>query len=432
MNRLKVLMLGWEFPPIINGGLGIASQGIAKALSSVVDLTMILPKTSANYVLDNVDLIGINSLNLEHLKEEISHSETVIVGTKSVIVPVDLLPYQPVYESEIEIQEEIQEQLNHNFPEINQEDIKSFAGEIYGNDIWEKIDKYAKIATNIAATKEFDVIHAHDWMTFLAGLTIKEKFGKPLVLHIHSLETDRAGIGSRGSVYQLEQYAAQQADAIIAVSQYTASVLVHHYGIDADKITVVHNGIEPISAFKTEKPFPEKLVVFLGRLTGQKGPDYFLETAQKVMLAYPNVRFVIAGTGEKLKALIETGAYKQLGTRLHFTGFSPREKVFEMLSMADVYCMPSVSEPFGLSALEAASFGVPIVISNQAGVSEVLPSALRADFWDVIGMARQIVSLLRDKELSNQKVKEAYKDLEEVSWAFAAEKSVALYEKLLS
>ena len=432
MNRLKVLMLGWEFPPIINGGLGIASQGIAKALSTIVDLTLILPKTSAEYVLDNVELIGINSLNLENLREEISHSETVIVGTKSIIVPVDLLPYQPVYESEIEIQEEITSQLNNNFPEINQDDIKSFAGEIYGNDIWEKIDKYAKIATNIAATKDFDVIHAHDWMTFLAGLTIKEKFGKPLVLHIHSLETDRSGIGSRGSVYQLEQYAAQQADAIIAVSQYTASVLVHHYGIDADKISVVHNGIEPITAFKTEKPFPEKLVVFLGRLTGQKGPDYFLETAQKVMLAYPNVRFVIAGTGEKLKALIETGAYKQLGTRLHFTGFLPREKVFEMLSMADVYCMPSVSEPFGLSALEAASFGVPIVISNQAGVSEVLPSALRADFWDVIGMARQIVSLLRDEELSNQKVKEAYKDLEEVSWSFAAEKSVALYEKLLS
>jgi|Laugrespbdmm15sd_2_1035082.scaffolds.fasta_scaffold04421_3 glycogen(starch) synthase len=434
-EKLKVLMLGWEFPPVINGGLGVACFGLSKAMTGLVDLSLIIPKTAAGFVVENLELIGLNQLTIEQFKNQgasTTNTNTYDVFKEVTFVEADFAPYKN-YASKTDVTCESTEVISSKNPEVTQDDILSFesVGDIYGTDIWDKIQRYAKVVSKIAQNKDFDVIHAHDWMTFVAGLQVKHESGKPLVLHIHSLETDRAGIGSRGGVYQLEKYAMELADLVIPVSNYTASVIKHHYGIDTDKITSVHNGVEALTPYKTKKPFPEKLILFLGRLTGQKGPGYFLETAQKVIASEPNVRFVMVGTGDKLKSLIEAGAFKQIGNKFHFTGFLSPEKVHELLSMADVYCMPSVSEPFGISALEATQYGVPCVISNQSGVSEVLPSALSADFFDVNQMAKHIVSLLNDGKLKKKVVLNGYEDLKNVSWENAAQKVVSLYRDKL-
>ncbi len=442
MKKINVLMLGWEFPPVVNGGLGIACLGLAKALSAIVNLSIIVPQASTEYLIEQMELIGLNQIDLQKLKTDLAAREVSVqtnFSDESIesisFIPVDFYPYENVSsEQQAVINKSIKSTVTENYipkPSVTAEDLATFSGDLYGDDIWTKIQQYANVASKVASTKHFDVIHAHDWMTFAAGLQIKHESGKPLVLHIHSLETDRAGIGSRGGVFQLEQHAMNHADLIIPVSNYTASVIQHHYGINASKVAPVHNGVEKVETFKTEKPFPEKLVLFLGRLTGQKGPSYFLEIAHKVLQNYPNVRFVVAGTGDKLKGLIETSAYKQIGSRIHFTGFLDREKVYELLSMADVYCMPSVSEPFGISALEAAQFGVPCVISNQSGVAEVLPSALTADFWDISLMARNIFSLLKDEKLTNEVVTNTLKDLDNISWEHAAEQIVTLYQSRL-
>jgi len=223
----------------------------------------------------------------------------------------------------------------------------------------------------------------------------------------------------------------EQADRVIPVSTYTGEILADHYGIAPAKIRPVHNGAEPVATFATQKKFPEKLVLFLGRLTAQKGPEFFLQIAAKVLERTPDVRFVMAGTGEKLRPLIESGAFHGLGGHFHFTGFLDKRKVNELLSMTDVYCMPSVSEPFGLSALEAAQFGIPAVISKQSGVSEVLKGALTADFWDVEMMAKHICDLLGDDELRARVVRQAAQDISAATWDAAAKNVVVVYRELL-
>jgi len=221
------------------------------------------------------------------------------------------------------------------------------------------------------------------------------------------------------------------ADLVIPVSNYTARIVKDHYGVPEYKIATVHNGAEPVESYTSEKKFPEKLVLFLGRLTSQKGPEYFLEIASLVLSENPDVRFVMAGTGEKMRDLIETGAFKGLGGRFHFTGFLNKERVNQLLSMTDIYCMPSVSEPFGLSALEAAQFGIPAVISKQSGASEILKASLKADFWDTQLMAKHINDLLTDDDLREKVAEDALEDIKAATWGAAAEKIVEHYKVLL-
>jgi glycogen(starch) synthase len=425
-NRPKVLMLGWEFPPLINGGLGVACYGLAKELSKITDLSIILPKADPNFILQNTETIGLNNFDIENLK--ISSSSRAYTFLNDVdFVNANLLPYQV---KEIELFEkkyattdvtQLKSKLRTDLDVFNTNDL-------YDGAVGERVYNFAKIATLLAVQKDFDVIHAHDWMTFVAGMEIKAMTGKPLVLHIHSLEIDRNSPESKGWVYQIEKSAMEYADAIIPVSFYTGHMIQTHYGISSEKIFPVHNGIEQVQAFRSESSLPEKVVLFLGRLTGQKGPEYFFETAAKVLEFMPNVRFVMAGSGNMMKGLIEMGAYKHLGNRFHFTGFLTSDKVRQLYSIADVYVMPSVSEPFGLSALEAAQFGVPCVISKQSGVAEVLPSALKADFWDIEKMASNIISILKYKGLRDQLVKDAYHDLSKISWSNSAKHIVDIYK----
>ncbi len=421
MKRLKVLTLGWEFPPIINGGLGVASYGLTKAISKLADVTLILPKSDPSMVLENVELIGLNHVDIEKLKliEEID--ETYETFSQVEYIDSDFSPYKDnLTDLTTEItKKEVTKKFNYL------DDIGAFAiDDLYGHDMWEKVHKFARLAVRIAADKEFDVIHAHDWMTFIAGCEIKAKYHKPLVLHVHALETDRTTTDNRGDVYHIEKSAMEYADLVVPVSNYTAQQIVQYYQIPKDKIFAVHNGLEPVQTYKTVKSFPEKMILYLGRLTGQKGPGYFLEVAHRVTQKVDDVRFVMAGTGDRLKNLIETGAYKRLGSKFHFTGFLNREKVHQLYSMADVYVMPSVSEPFGLSALEAAQFGVPCVISNQSGVSEVLHHALKADFWDVDTMANQIIELLQNQEKRDQVIHDTYADLKNITWDNSANELV--------
>lgn len=425
-------MLGWEFPPIINGGLGVACLGMAKALSKHADLSIILPKTDPDFLVDNVELIGLNNISADQISVE--ETEKVYKEFSEVeFVDTSILPY-PVYQTEeksfiVAKEKEVTVKESH----ITKTDLSTFqADDLYGEDVVQKVQEYAKYALALAKKKDFDVIHAHDWMTFLAGIYIKHATGKPLVLHVHSLSYDRTGPEGRGWIYDVEVRGMQEADLIIPVSNYTSEVCKNHLGADASKLFPVHNGVELVEAFKEESSFPEKLVLFLGRVTLQKGPEIFLEIASKVMEECKDVRFVMAGTGDKLKRIIESGAYKQVGNKFHFTGFLNKEKVNHLLSIADVYCMPSVSEPFGLSALEAAQFGVPAVISKQSGVAEVLTSALKADFWDVDLMAEHIVSLLEDEKLKEKVVKESYDNLASLTWDDAASKIMNVFHEKLA
>ncbi len=427
MKKLKVLSLGWEFPPIINGGLGVACYGLSQSLAKLVDLTLIIPKSDIGADLPGANLIGLNMLNPDHYrltKEQLAHSYESFANVIE-IPQTNFSPYSDnelvsVDKKESTHTEVVTEKKVTVFTHF--EDLPTFnIEELYGEDIYDKIQRYAQVVAHIAATLEFDVIHAHDWMTFLAGMEVKAQSGKPLVLHVHALETDRTGTENRGFVFNLEKQAMQYADSIIAVSKFTADSILKYYQVSLSKVHAVHNGVEAVVPYKSEKGFPEKMVLFLGRLTGQKGPGYFMEVAQRVLNKYPDVRFVMAGSGDRLKTLIETGAYKKLGTKFHFTGFMDREKVYQLLSMADVYCMPSVSEPFGLSALEAAQFGVPTVISRQSGVSEVLKGALSTDFWDVDRMAKNIVDLLTNDKIRERVINENYKNLETLTWDNSAE-----------
>jgi glycosyltransferase involved in cell wall biosynthesis len=426
-QKPKVLMLGWEFPPLLNGGLGVACYGLIKALVNYCDISLILPKSDPNFHLKNLETIGINNLDVSELALASNIKEYKFLQNVD-FVESNLLPYQT---SDIEFLSQ-----KYPTPDVNlikerlTVDLKVFeTNDLYDSAIGERIYKFAKIAAIIASQKDFDVIHAHDWMTFVAGMEIKAMTGKPLVLHVHSLEVDRNGPDSKGWIYQIEKSALEYADKIIPVSNYTAGVLTNYYGIPSYKITPIHNGIEQVQSYRSDSNLPEKIILFLGRITGQKGPEYFFETAAKVLEFMPNVRFVMAGAGDMMKGLIESSAYKHLGNKFHFTGFLGPERVRYLLSIADVYVMPSVSEPFGLSALEAAQFGVPCVISKQSGVAEVLPSALKADYWDVEKMASNIISILKYKGLRDQLVKDAYIDLSKISWENTAKR---VYESYLA
>lgn len=428
MKRMRVLKLGWEFPPLINGGLGVACLGLSRALAKHVDLTVLVPKSAAEADFHDFELRGLNTLSVGDLKEaeERYRYESFAQVRK---VPVFLDPYDDGVDS---LPPEMSSGEEQVFSKTTTRQLEAFkVGELYGADLGSKVIEFSKVAAKMAMMEEFDIIHAHDWMTFLAGVEVKKAIDKPLVVHIHALQYDRAGADSRGWIYDMEKYGMEMADCIIPVSHYTGQIISTHYGIDPRKIRPVHNGADPVEVFATKKKFPEKLVLFLGRLTSQKGPEFFLETASRVIALNPEVRFVVAGTGDKLRPLIESGAFRGLGAHFHFTGFLDKQKVNDLLSMTDVYCMPSVSEPFGLSALEAAQFGIPAVISKQSGVAEVLKGALKADYWDVELMAKHINELLTNETLREQVVEQAKLDIAASTWDAAAAKVMKVYDEMI-
>lgn len=406
-------MLGWEFPPIINGGLGVACHDLSSAMSKFADITMVVPKSSPEFKAEKINLIGVNNIDVKDLHNYGEHANLPFTLHP---VPANLDPY---YSSSNFKSQAGQpgESRSHTFDIDN----------LYGGDVIQKVHQFSDITTSLSSTLDFDVIHAHDWMTMLAGIKIKQRTGKPLVMHIHSLEVDRSGPDSKGWVYDLEKKGMEYADMLMPVSHFTAQNIHQYYGISKNKMAVVHNGSTPVVPFKSKRMFKEKTVLFVGRLTRQKGPERFLDIAAKVLEQDPDVRFVMAGTGDYFRSMLEQSAYKQIGNRFHLTGFLNLEKLRYLFSMSDVYCMPSVSEPFGLSAVEAAQFGIPCVISKQSGVSEVLDGALTFDHWDVNKAAGHIINVLRDSELKEQVVKKSNSNLNTITWDLSAQKIMKAY-----
>jgi glycosyltransferase involved in cell wall biosynthesis len=303
----------------------------------------------------------------------------------------------------------------------------------YGPNLLTEIVRYARVAGAIARSAPHDVIHAHDWLTMLAGVEAKRVSGKPLVVHVHATEFDRSGENVNQVVYDIERLGMERADKVVAVSHYTKDIIVRRYGIPATKVEVVHNAVTRIrngeeSAAQLARR--EKVVLFLGRITFQKGPDYFVEAAAKVLRHRKDVRFVMAGSGDMAPRMIERVAELKLGRRFHFTGFLNGAAVEQMFRESDIYVMPSVSEPFGISPLEAMAYDVPVIISKQSGVAEVLRHALKVDFWDVSELASKIIALLDHGPLRQELVEQGAKELENIQWGNAARKLGAVYEQI--
>lgn len=430
---MKVLILGWEFPPLFSGGLGVATYGMVKALSPLAYIRLIIPTSGPVSDLGQTQIIGLNQIIASQVNQERIHFSSQLSNTEIHTLPIAISPYHHINEilakrSVHEIDSEALKKGNVTLKQIQ----GIFSGnEVYGPDILEKVGLYTALTEMLAADAGFDVVHAHDWVTYPAAVNIKRKSGKPMIVHVHALETDRVGKEARNAIYHIEKYGLENADRVIAVSQYTKDQILLHYGIAPDKITVIHNGIEPAEPIRHKHTLRDKLVVFLGRITHQKGPHFLLETAEKVTRVYPRVKFVVAGTGDQFAHLLESSAYKKLGSKFIFAGFITKEKVNQLLAMADVYFMPSVSEPFGLTVLEAAQQKVPTVISAQSGAAEVVKSSLKADYWDTDKYANYIHALINYHALGQELTEKATHELETLTWDHNARKIMSVYEQLI-
>lgn len=429
-------MLGWEFPPAFTGGLGVACYGIVKALHHSIAIHLVIPQSVPHVELDGVQITGLNQLDSLGATEELSDFDYRYLVNTFHRLPVGLTSYPRSMEKRGMRSRTLQESFELreiiDDPSATWADVAKlvFSGdEIYGYDISYRTHLYARLVDQISSKIDFDIVHAHDWPTFEAALAVKQSTGKPLVLHIHSLETDRAGENIRNAIYDLEKYAMINADQIIAVSQYTKNQIVRLYQIDPDKINVVHNGSEPALASSFKKKVKEKWIVFVGRITSQKGPNFLLQTAEKLVKVCPEARFVVAGDGDMFPHLITEVAYKKLGKYFIFTGFLSKERINDLLAVADIYFMPSISEPFGLSALEAAQQNVPSVISNRSGAAEVLINTLQADFWDTDKFADYLNALIHYPALKKEIKAKLNEDIKSLTWENAAKNILKVYDQ---
>ena len=423
-------MFGWEFPPHITGGLGTACFGLTKGLlHQGVEVIFVVPKAYGDENQQAVSLVNASDVSID-IKNSIY--EDYWDNISYIEVGSNLVPYMSPDEFYNIINKK--EQTGSSTQESILSKTYQFSGK-YGQYLMEEVHRYALVAGTIAYQNNFDVIHAHDWLTYPAGIAAKKISKKPLIIHVHATEFDRSGENVNQTVYDIERQGMEYADHIIAVSNLTRNIIIERYGISPEKVFTVHNAVEPSNYNDnqyTEKNVKEKIVTFLGRVTFQKGPDYFVEAAYKVLQKDSNVRFVMAGSGDMLNRMIRRVAELRISNKFHFTGFLDAENVDKMFSMSDVYVMPSVSEPFGISPLEAMRSNVPVVISKQSGVSEVLKYALKIDFWDIDAMADAIYGLLHYDALSKMFVRYGKDEVDNMKWDNAAKSVKDLYIKALN
>lgn len=426
---MKVLMFGWEFPPHITGGLGTACFGLTKGLlQHGVEVLFVVPKAYGDESQEAVRLINASDIvvNMQHTDYQNFWSRITYMEIGS-----NLIPYVGPEEFETIVTENLKyttETLSSVFAERFE-----FSGK-YGQDLMAEVSRYALIGSSIAANQTFDIIHAHDWLTYPAGIAAKYISGKPLVVHMHATEFDRSGENINENIYEIERKGMEEADRVITVSNLTRNIVIERYGIDPDKVKTVHNAVEPTDRSEftgMQKHVKEKVVTFLGRVTFQKGPEYFVEAARKILDKDPNVRFVMAGTGDLLEKMIRRVAKLHMATKFHFTGFLKGENVDRMFAMSDVYVMPSVSEPFGISPLEAMRSNVPVVISKQSGVAEILNHALKVDFWDIDALADAIYGLLHYQSLSSMFAKHGEQEVNNLKWDNAANNVLDIYKQVV-
>jgi glycosyltransferase involved in cell wall biosynthesis len=411
-------MFGWEFPPHISGGLGTACFGLTKGLAKHnVDVIFVVPRAYGDEDQRAVRIVNASDVPFDFNDTEYKEFWKRV---KYMEIGSSIIPYvgPEEFEKALERKEKKGESYTSN---VFSKQYK-FSGK-YGTNLMEEVSRYALIASAVALKEDYDIIHAHDWLTYPAGIAAKKSSGKPLVIHIHATEFDRTGENVNDIVYGIEKEGFENADKIIAVSILTRNTVINRYGINPDKIVTVYNAVDQSLIKEIEevkRTLNDKIVTFLGRITYQKGPEYFIEAAHKILKKDKNVRFVMAGSGDMLNKMIERVASLRIADRFHFTGFLKGEAVNKMFALSDVFVMPSVSEPFGIVPLEAMRVNVPVVISKQSGVSEILKHALKIDFWDVDAMADSIYGLCHYDALSEMFKKYGKEEVESLKWEDAA------------
>jgi len=425
---MKVLMFGWEFPPHITGGLGTACYGMTKGLlKQGAEVLFVVPKAYGDEDQQAVRLVNASDVTVDIQDEEFKQLTKNLTYLE---IGSNIFPYLDPEEFEKISRETITETEKKSRRKSVYSKNYQFSG-TYGTNLMEEITRFALVAGTIARQYDFDVIHAHDWHTYYAGIAAKQASGKPLVCHIHATEFDRTGENVNTIVFGIEQKGMAAADRVIAVSDLTRNTVINRHGIDPDKVFTVHNAIEPVEKpeiLSIKKAVKEKVVTFLGRITFQKGPEYFIETAYKVLQKDRNVRFVMAGSGDMLNRMIRRVAELKIADRFHFTGFLRGEAVDKMFALTDVFVMPSVSEPFGLVPLEAMRINVPVIVSKQSGVAEILKHAIKVDYWDVNGTADAIWGLLHYNALTKTFIKYGKDEVDSLKWEFAAVKIIDVYK----
>jgi len=469
---MRILMLGWEFPPFISGGLGTACYGLTKALSELgTEVLFVLPRGAVNEQAQHVRVMSAPEAApsaapnaAPGTRDPGGQTYWTIEGIEHVrLVPVGvaLKPYL----TEEEYREERLREERAKSVTVDQADAAAKAASAaasgaqqsgqpaepafdpnrptslgimgspgnYAGDMISEVHRYARLVAEVARHTEFDVIHAHDWMTYPAGLSVSALSGKPLVVHIHSTEFDRSGVNINQRIYDIERAGLHGARRVICVSRLTRDIVTSRYGVPESKCRVIYNAItingEPLphSVQRIEKD--DKIVLFLGRITMQKGPEYFLAAAKRVLEVMDNVKFVMAGSGDMIRRMIELAAAMGIGQHVTFTGFLRGHDIDEVFKMADLYVMPSVSEPFGLAPLEALTHDVPVLISKQSGVSEVLTHALKVDFWDINEMANKIIAVLRHPPLQKTLREHGAFEVRKFAWIDAARQVVGVYQE---
>lgn len=416
MSAKKVLMFGWEYPPHHVGGLGVACKGMAHALiDNDVHVCFVLPKKFN---------ITEHKVTLKFADEKVTTSPT-----NPIIIPhLEILAreLQNPYITSIEYEKKLRIFIKAG-------------GKIVPRTLVEQIDHYATLVRSFSKEElaEFDVIHAHDWLCYPAGIAAKEITGKPLVIHVHATEFDRCGGNSvNQQVYDRERHGMQIADHIIAVSEFTKKIIIEKYGIPPNKVTVVHNGNTPPITNRSYKYLPleslkkegKKIVLYAGRITLQKGVDYFIQAAKRVLEQENNVFFIVAGTGDMEQQMKKLVSDLGMSDKFLFTGFYTLEDSPDLFALADVMVIPSVSEPFGIIPLESLSYGTPLILSKQSGAAEVISHALKIDFWDTDKIANFIIAVIRNPSLTSTLKEEGLRQVSGITWDKAAKKMKALYQ----
>ncbi|GHT23122.1 4-alpha-glucanotransferase [Bacteroidia bacterium] len=419
---MKALMYGWEFPPHILGGLGTASYGLTKGMSLQpdMDITFVMPKPWGDEDTSFLRLIGMcntpvawRDVNMEFVNERVGKF------------------------MEPQLYFDLRDHIYADFNYMNPNELGciGFSGR-YPDNLLDEINNYSVVAGVIARTIPCDVIHSHDWLTYPAGIHSKQVTGKPLVVHVHATDFDRSRGNVNPTVYGIEKDGMDNADHIITVSNLTRNTVIDKYHQDPRKVTTVHNAVEPMSptitAIQSKKGTKDKVVTFLGRITMQKGPEYFVEAAARVLSKTKNVRFVMAGNGDMMNQMIRLAAQRGISDRFHFTGFMKGTQVYEVLKSSDVYVMPSVSEPFGISPLEAMQCGVPTIISKQSGCAEILEKAIKTDYWDIDAMADAMYSIITYPAMYEYLKVEGKNEVDQITWEKAGLKVRNIYNQLIN
>lgn len=437
---MKVLSLAWKYHPSITSGVGVACEGLNNALSKIVELTVIYPSVSSVKIEEEVILSSADLSKDQWKQIKTEYIELVEEGVIELAVRLD--PYfvskQKKYTNKYSSTSQKIETLDEK--SVKEIKIKKVTEkllfdevDVFGESVKDKIFLYNRLVEELAENIDFDIIHAHDWMTFLAGIALKNKYQKPLILHVHSLEYDRVGHKDASWVYDIERFAMSKANKVITGSDYTKGIIESNYGLSQNHIETVYNAITLPNRLNhnSERNGDLFKVLFAGRIDGNKGIEYFIDIANKVIKKSKNVEFIVVGRGMGNVIFEEIAGFDEIKNNFKYLGFVEREALFELYNSCDVLCMPSISEPFGLTAIEAAFMNLPVILSRKTGVSEILTRTLSSDFWDTNKFANHILSIMENPKLKKRIITNNKEDIGSLSWDKSAKKVFEIFKKLV-